>query len=287
MNLDDQIDYLAELMNVVWSDDVDGPHYFGVLMRGYFDESGIHDSSRITTIAGWMFTAEEGPLCLKEWGELLATKGLEEFHAADFDHFAKANKWTLDDYNEFVDGMVNVLGKRAWFGLSASVVAEAYEALPIWLKTRIGKRYHLRFYVLMHDLSERMHSVISRRLPFMAFERKDKVIGCTLANFAEIWDKNSELGSMIFDTVQHIPLLQVADFVVYEVGRWIDGGLYTHEPPRHQIEALAAKQREKDREEWLHYSYHDSETLQHLAEILESGTYHPRQWWPDSWLSRL
>jgi hypothetical protein len=261
--------------------DADGDRYFGVLMRGYYDESGIHDTSRVTTIAGWMFAADHSKPCLEKWSEALSPKHMEMFHAKDFDHFVKVNKWSETEYNEFIETLAAILGKYAWFGLCGSVVTSAYNALPNWLKQRIGGRYHFCFHVLMHQLSERMRSTSSRLPPFMVFERKDKVIGRTLDDFAEHY----RLGAMVFDTKENVPMLQTADFLVYEINRWLDEKIYSTNNPRVQIRTLAAQG--KKRFEFLRYGYHDEETLTSLVALLESDRDHKiwihNRWWPDSW----
>jgi hypothetical protein len=210
---------------------------------------------------------------------------LPEFHGADFDHFIKVNKWSDPERDEFLDTLVGILKKYAWFGMCGSVVTSAYNELPDWLKKRIGGRYHFCFHVLMHQIAERMQSVISRLRPLMVFERKDKVIGRTLDDFAKL--DNYKLGTLTFGTAQQFPMLQTADFLVYEINRWLDGQLYSNKNPRIQIKKLA--QAGKDRRyEFLRYGYHDEETLTGLVRLLESDPDHKiwlgnKQWWPDSW----
>jgi len=275
--------YLAELMDVLWGDG-EGERYFGILMRGYYDESGIHEGSAVTTIAGWMFGHDHVKPCLEKWEEALAEKHLPMFHASEFDHFVKANKWTKTEHDQFIDNLAELLAKYAWFGLCGSVVTGAYNALPDWLKARIGGRYHFCFHILMRQLSERMSSIHSPFRPFMVFERKDKVIGRTLDDFVELNDY--ELGGMVFDTKQNVPMLQTADFLVYDFNRWLDSQLNSKQNLRIQMRKLAAAG--KSRYHFLQYGYHDGETLTNLVKWLEADPDHKiwlgrKQWWPDSW----
>jgi len=179
-----------------------------------------------------------------------------------------------------------ILGKYAWFGLCGAVVTSAYESLPDWLRTKIGGRYHFCFHVLMDQLSKRLHST-SRRPPFMVFERRDKVIGRTLDAFVEINKDGYSLGSIVFDTKENVPMLQTADFLVYEINRWLDEQIYLRVDSRVQIRKLAAQG--KNRYEFLPYGYHDEETLSKLVARLEGDPDHEiwvpsnPQWWPDSW----
>jgi hypothetical protein len=253
-------------------------------MRGFFDESGIHDASRVTTIAGWMFATDHAQPCWGEWSQCIALKGMDAFHASSFDHFVKVHKWSDEEYDDFIETLTAILKKYAWFGLCGSVVTSDYDALPPWLKKRIGGRYHFCFHVLMHQIAERMHSIVDRLPPLMVFERKDKVIGRSLAAFANL--NNYRLGTMTFATKQQCPMLQTADFLVYEVNRWLDDQLHSGKSPRIQIQKLATA--DKGRYKFLRYGYHDEETLSHLVARLESDPDHGiwlgrNQWWPDSW----
>lgn len=271
------------LRDVLWGD-AEGEWNFGVLMRGYYDESGIHDGSPVTTIAGWMFAPGHVKPCFEKWREVIAEKNLDMFHANEFDHFVKANRWPDTERDQFVENLTDILGRYAWFGLCGSVVTSAYDALPDWLKTQIGGRYHFCFHVLMEQLSERMDSVSSPYPPFMVFERKDKVIGRTLDDFVE--RNEYKLGGLVFDSKQNVPMLQTADFLVYEINRWLDGQLNSNQNPRIQIQKLAAAG--KGRYHFLRYGYHDHETLTNLVKVLEADPDHKhwlgrRQWWPDSW----
>lgn len=275
--------YLVELMDVVWGD-AEGERYFGVMMRGYYDESGIHDGSPVTTIAGWMFAPDHVKPCFEKWQEAITEKHLEMFHANEFDHFVKVNRWTETEHDQFIENLAGILGKYAWFGLCGSVETSAYDALPDWLKEKIGGRYHFCFHVLMRQLSDRMDSVVTKFRPFMVFERKDKVIGRTLDNLVEINDY--ELGSLVFDTKKNVPMLQTADFLVYDFNRWLDGQLHSKQNPRIQMQKLVAAG--KSRYHFLQFGYHDHETLTALVKWLEADPNHKiwlgrKQWWPDSW----
>lgn len=277
--------YFDEIVDAAFGD-AKGKRIAGILMRGFYDESGTHDGSPVTTIAGWIFATDHARPCWQAWSAELAEKNMPAFHANQFDHFARANKWTKNEYNEFVGRLAAILKKYAWFGLSASVITADYNKLPAWLKKRIGDRYHFCFHALMHELQERLRHTTAPMPPLLFFEIKDKVIGRTLDDFVAMNDYN--LGTLIFADKQCVPMLQTADFLVYEVNHWLDDRLLSGKRvTRIQIKELVKAS--EDRYKFLRYVYHDAETLAALVETLESDPDHKIwrpgyiQWWPDSW----
>jgi hypothetical protein len=208
---------------------------------------------------------------------------LRGFSRIQLRSFLKVNKWSDQEYEDFIETLTLILKKYAWFGICGSVVTADYNALPSWLKKRIGGRYHFCFHVLMHQLADRLRDTVSDLPPFMVFERKDKVIGRTLDDFVEIND--FRLGSMVFDTKPHVPMLQTADFLVYEINRLLGRQIYTGEQPRVQVRKLVGHA--KKRYKFPRSGYHDKDTLAPLVKHLESDPDHKiwnrDPWWPDSW----
>jgi hypothetical protein len=145
-------------------------------MRGYFDESGTHDQSRVTTIAGWIATTDMWRKGLIKWQDSLASRNLPIFHASEFDYFTRQNQWSSDDYSSFIEILTTILRKYTWLGLSGSVVTSAYNDLPEWLKTKIGGRYHFCFQLVMNQLMKAMGNIISKTPVPLVFERKDDII---------------------------------------------------------------------------------------------------------------
>jgi hypothetical protein len=60
----------------------DSPEALFMVMTGYFDESGTHGAgSPLTTVAGFLATAEQWGGYERDFGQLLADFGVETFHA--------------------------------------------------------------------------------------------------------------------------------------------------------------------------------------------------------------
>jgi len=57
------------------------------MVTGYFDESGIHDSAIVTTIGGFISTAEGWDKFNRDWLAVLNEFDISCFHMKHFAHF--------------------------------------------------------------------------------------------------------------------------------------------------------------------------------------------------------
>lgn len=257
------------------------------LMRGYFDESGTHEGSRVTTIAGYVASAQQWRRLLPLWQDALATvcEGLPVFHAADFDHYAKRRGWSDSKRDEIVATLAGLVNEGIWQGISGSVVVADYDALSNWVRKRIGGRYHFCFAVATHLLRQRTESLVTNEPLVLTFDRRDGVIGRALDHFNEILasDYRNLFGPLFFDSKEHCLFLQMADLLVYEMNHFIGGALYRGAAVRPALEKIAEQPK-------VHYRYHDRDTLQDLPSLLEmdrgkleAGRHTLDLWWPASW----
>lgn len=246
-------------------------------MRGYFDESGTHEQSLVTTIAGWVSNATNWRKCLIEWQVVLDKQYIGQFHASDYKQLAP----------EFIETLTGIITKYAFFGVSGSVVTSAYNNLPQWVKKRVGGRYHFCFYVLMNELAKRMHNMIGPEQLTLVFEIKDDATGRALDNLRRDFSHRDFAGQQLdgfyFGSKEKFPLLQTADFLVYEMNRWITEALVQRKPPRTAIKHLARSRK-------VRFGYHDEETLSGWPALLgrdrkelEAGMPEGMIWWPESW----
>jgi len=261
--------------------------YLYAVMRGYFDESGTHDNrSRVTTLAGYVMSKDQCRRLLPLWQDALARdgEGLGVFHANEFNRYTTARKWSDEKKDQFLAKLAGIINENVWQGFSGSVVVSDYNQLPDWVRKQIGGRYHFCFGVLMHLLRQRTESLITQEPMILTFDRKDRVSGRVVDDFNDILaDNPNRFGPLWFDSKENSPLLQVADFLVYEINHWIDNALHTGKPVRPALKKLAEKPK-------IHYRYHDKDTLKGLPALLIKDRdkllagRHPLDiWWPPSW----
>ncbi len=189
---------------------------------------------------------------------------MKVFHSNELDHYAKQRKWANAKKEQFLVNLAEIINENVWIGISGSVVVSAYDQLPEWVRKKIGGRYHFCFAVLMHTLRQRIEFLTTDEPLVLTFDRKDRVIGRALDDFNNILaeDYHNQFGPLWFDSKENSPLLQVADFLVYEVNHWVEDALYTGKSVRHALEKLGEKSK-------VHYRYHDSDTLEMLPGWLE------------------
>jgi Protein of unknown function (DUF3800) len=264
-------------------DGYEGPQC--ALMRGYFDESGTHDPSRVTTIAGFLASKEQWRALLPVWEKALTIDGEEMgvFHSADFDHYAKHHGWSETKRDKFIAKLASIANKYTWCGVSGSIIVSDYDSLPDWVRRKIGGRYHFAFAVIMHLLQLRMSNVISSEPTVLTFDRKDGVVGRVVEDFNDILADGSRLGPLFFDSKDRCPQLQVADLLVYEMNHYIDEALLARRNVRPALKEFAKRPK-------IHFRYHDAETLVGLPNLLEmdrakigAGKRSLDLWWPHSW----
>jgi hypothetical protein len=191
----------------------DGP--LCALMRGYFDESGTHDPTHVTTIAGYVLSKEQVRTLLRLWQDALATdaEGLEVFHASDFDHYALERGWSTQKCDEAIATLAGIANDNTWMGISGSIIVSAYDSLPTWVRQRVGGRYHFAFAVAMHLLRSRMEFFVVKEQMVLTFDWKDGIIGRVLDDFNDMLADDYHnpfgplLGPLFFDSKERCPFL--------------------------------------------------------------------------------
>jgi hypothetical protein len=92
----------------------------------------------------------------------------------------------------------------------------------------------------MHLLRLQLENIIVSEALALFFEQKDKVIGRIVDDFDDILaeDRRGQLGPIVVGTKKQLPLLQVADFLVYEFNTGLDDFLHSSRPVRPALKRL-------------------------------------------------
>jgi hypothetical protein len=89
------------------------------LLRGCFDESGIHRESTVTSVAGLVATEQEWSVVEEKWSEVLADLGIAYFHMVECEN-AEGEFSTLAEW------------KRRYAITKFSDIIRDCHLIPIW-----------------------------------------------------------------------------------------------------------------------------------------------------------
>lgn len=104
------------------------------LVEVYMDESSATESVPFTTVAGYIFRANEARKFNKEWSAALAKKGLPYFRMSERIGLAKKHGLTMDEMDQLARKLIKMLRHRTIKGVGAAVDEEAYQRLFVGRK---------------------------------------------------------------------------------------------------------------------------------------------------------
>jgi len=197
--------------------------------RGYFDESGSHDS-RFLVVAGLIGTVGDWYWFEQEWKAALACEGVTgPFH---MQHLEKDRKnfrgWAKCRRERLLGKLLPIIRNRASLGIASAVSLEDYDSLitPGDLRNHVGSAYTLcvqgvlwcagkwaqrtgRFDEISYVLDSGHHNAEEAR----EAHKKTRANEQTVAEY--------RAGPLAFETDDHSPALQAADVVAYETWKYL------------------------------------------------------------------
>jgi len=218
-----------------------------VMFGGYFDESGISNSSEVTVIAGFLGGPPAMHRIAKEWNKVLVRNGVKvPFHAIEF--YAPPEKiklslsnpyrgWSKTKRKKYINDLIGVLRKY-----SAHLIADVVDAVSFrsrsederkWMtggvpnvmnlqKWRLGKPnspYHFALRIVVECCAVRIPDGDKVHI-FMS--EQNQFEGYALQLYRAILDTNPPIearerldDSMTFGSHKKYPVLQAADLVCY------------------------------------------------------------------------
>lgn len=198
------------------------------LLRAYFDESGTHDASPITSIAGWVGPKEAWcELEQKRWLptlEMFADKGVKTFHATDCvaqqREFARVDKPGI---NFVLTQLSNALGEQSpqLVPIGSAVCQDDWDAVVtdrVFLE-RFPKPFDLCFDDILRVLWEwgRAHAAGERIAPMFAQQEE---YGPRMQKVGDAYGRENwyrdVLGPIGFGHPDQVVPLQAADFLSHQ-----------------------------------------------------------------------
>jgi hypothetical protein len=135
-------------------------HCEALAMFAYFDETGIHDSSKVAAIAGYVGTKDEWFRVETAWQAVLAPYaqyGLTWWHQADY--LSRQGQYTGIRQTEIYDAMFNrlvaIIKDSQLQVIWAGVDAEAFKVTttPEWRERYAPKPYDFCYYWIIRQLT--------------------------------------------------------------------------------------------------------------------------------------
>jgi hypothetical protein len=125
----------------------------------YADESGTHDTSRYTVIAGWVSPLKRWKKFCGQWQRELNKAGAPYVHMREISEYERENNkkspfygWSATRADKFIHKMIPIARDNALFGLICAVSMEGYNVLtPEW-KAEYYHPYIFTFRVFFEQL---------------------------------------------------------------------------------------------------------------------------------------
>jgi hypothetical protein len=214
------------------------------MLIGYFDESGTHDDAVITSVAGFISTADNWQAFNEEWKRVLDHWELEYFHMKECAHCV----------GDFVQFKKNEVGRRQllWclafiicrhclYSCAVSVVRKDQKILNA--DPRIGSAYNLAAKGCLALADRWMESTNSDSPLSIVLEdgcKDSRDFLFQLKEFDRPLGAFKGLGSVELGSKKTLPALQAADFLAYEQSKYFTDCLRAEKklPLRKTLELL-------------------------------------------------
>jgi Protein of unknown function (DUF3800) len=121
-----------------------------MLLTTYLDESGTHETSPISVMAGYLATTDQWHAFDADWTAVIETAGLPHVHAVDlFKRTKQFRKWPTERVNAFAAQLDGVIARHMELGFSVIVRDDDYRKIyvegPKPRRSRLDSKYGVCF----------------------------------------------------------------------------------------------------------------------------------------------
>lgn len=195
------------------------------MFKAYIDESGIHASSDMFVLAGYLAPAREWDRFVKKWQSVLTKYGISVFHASDCNSYRGEFgrfKDRKEERDEFVKALLSTISaRRRILAVNLGVVVAEFPDLA-HQQVRAGSGH--AYYVCMKGIMAAVHLAMNQFSPHekvtLIFDRQDQFRRHALERFDEVtdedWEGKNRFDNIVFGSArEHIPL-QAADALAFD-----------------------------------------------------------------------
>lgn len=217
------------------------------LANVYFDESGTHEGSRVMSMAGYWFDAEQARKFSRDWARQLKRFDLSAAHQTDCaSGFGEYRKMSKPQRVEVQKALILHIKRRSKFAISVGLVCEmyddifsgfrgapsAYSFMLLLCVNKIAEEIEWRKYAgRVAYYFEAGHADSKEANKFMTFLADQVRLGQTTFRYErhEFVGKGGALP------------LQAADMLAWHTRHYFERRIEGHETPRKDFTALARK----------------------------------------------
>lgn len=229
-----------------------------LVLKAYFDETGIHEGSRFCVVAGYFGGEKRWRDLSNAWGKTLLKYEVHEFHARRFfgrDDFGNRldeyKDWTDDKAKAFINALVSAVeASKKINPISCSLVKEAWNELSYGERRYISggmysagkfktsgapsKAYFLPFQYCIVNTAH--YCGVGQRVHFI-FDLNEQFKGFAHDLYALLRGEHSKisvkdrLGPLTFETSLHAVPIQVSDLFNYLTAKWCEWNIEKRSSP--------------------------------------------------------
>jgi hypothetical protein len=199
-------------------------HRAMILLQAYFDESGLHQASPATLIAGFVGRAEDWLRVETEWRAALAPHGITEFHYHEFENrtgpWEPMERWCRDPIR---DALAGIIGKSPLIPIGFGFVGEWEPTAvthPLWKPESYPTAYSWCFEGSMNLLVRCCREVYASQPVTVIFAQHEQFAERALREFDKFkrnhrWE--TLVDPIVLGSPSKVPALQMADMLAYEL----------------------------------------------------------------------
>jgi hypothetical protein len=235
------------------------------VLQAYSDESGIHDSAVVFSIAGWIAPASEWEKFCDSWSRVLKREGVKKFHTTDcVGAKEEFSDWCQERRSALVRHLVNAVCATNALGFGSAIIRGPKGKRQGLARIVTEEPYVSTFGALVLGLADRASAFQARQKIGFVFDSHEEWGYEALGLYADMKSGGADLGERVqrlgpaafksCDGENFLPL-HTADLLAWEIRRYLEGKLKNlEEPTRRSLERLCESERTL-------VSVHDSATL--------------------------
>ncbi len=207
------------------------------MLVGYFDESGLDDTSASFWVAGYVAHISNWFEFSRAWNHAIQRHGVDILHTTDLVNGWKAFKgWTAERQTALLDDVISIINSSDIHGFGAGVVKADYERMIVktdfskevgWTPEWWHQPYLLAFQQCVVEVVLKADSLPKSERVNFVFDQQGTYGSRCQSVFASmsddtVWPRRDRLGSVEFRPKSGCTSLQAADLLAYELRKRLD-----------------------------------------------------------------